>query len=78
MRTLTVNELSEINGAAVPIVANIGIRAAVGGLIAGTAAYQLAMRDDEMTEAEGWAVPAAVCAGAATGAAGGIYKWLGM
>ena len=78
MRTLTVNELSEVNGAAVPIVANIGIRAAVGGLIAGTVAYKLAMLDGEMTEAEGWAVLGAVGAGAVAGAAGGIYKWLGM
>jgi hypothetical protein len=78
MRTLTVIELNEVNGAAVPIVANIGIRAAAGGLIAGTAAYKAAMSDGVMTEEEGWAVLAAVGAGAATGAAGGIYKWLGM
>lgn len=78
MRTLTVDEMDAVSGAAVPIVANIGIRAAVGGLIGGTVAYNIAMRDGKMTEAEGWAVLGAVCAGAATGAAGGIYKWLGM
>jgi len=78
MRMLTVNEMDVVNGVVVPIAANIAIRTGVGGLISGTAAYGVAMADGKMTEAEAKAVLVAVCAGALTGAAGGIYKALGM
>lgn len=63
MKTLTVNEVQVVSGGWVP--------QAVGAVIGGIMTYAERADDGDMSEAD-WA---AVCAGAAAGAAGGsMYK----
>lgn len=78
VRELSFEEVDEVAGGPAPIAAAIGIRAGVGGLITGGAAFANALRDGEITQDEVGQVGIAFVAGALSGAAGGIFSKLKM
>jgi hypothetical protein len=77
VRELDGIEIAEVAGGPLPF-AIIGIRASVGGLIGGGAAYAWANRDGVITREEALQIGLAFGAGALSGGAGGVFKVLNM
>ncbi len=78
VRELTASEVDYIAGGPVPVLAAIGIRAAAGGLVAGTVTAIAASADGEITQQEVANIGGAVVAGAISGALGGVFSRLRM
>lgn len=72
VRELNDAEIDQIAGGPVPLAVGVAVRAGVGGLIGGGAAFAAASGDGQITRQEVATIGAAVVGGALTGAFGGL------